>query len=280
MFPLEVIQAAAFGGSPTAEILSNKTLLRDFEILSRRFKGETLDDIGALFGLTRERARQIILSRSGSEFAKLKRAAANHAKSLKDAEIQELCAFIIDRPGVDWEEVQAKFPETALGRQDLPKEVSKLIRTFRRSSLAGELQWTDQEIFRAIQEAGTHYFPLGKANYDYLLERGAVKGPSSSLITVRYRSWSNACELAGIECFTPKTHYSKSWSDSELTNYVVSFILSDSDSTSMGKYDKWRLAQVDETPSSALIRITFDGWSDTLAVAFETLRASWRHLDS
>ena len=278
MFPVEVIEAAAFGGSPSSEIASNPTLLRDFEMLSRRFRGETLDMIGERFGLTRERARQIIAARTGNEFAKYKDVIAANEKNLKDTEVQKLCSFIKNRPGVDWEEVIEYFPGTPLTKKDLPEPIAKLVRSLRKSSLAGERQWSDQEVFEAIAEAGTHYFPLGKANYDYLLGKGAVKGPSSSSIMVRYKSWSNACELAGVECFTPKTHYSKLWSDAELTQFVVSFILSDSDSTSMGQYDKWRLSQVNETPSSALIRITFEGWSGTLAVAFETLRSTWRHI--
>lgn len=278
MFPIEVIEAAALGGSPSSEIASNPTLMRDFEILSRRFRGETLDTIGEKFGLTRERARQIISARSGSEFARYKLLISSNEKNLRDSEIQKICSFISDRPGIDWEEVLEHFPNTNLSKKDLPTQTAKIVRTLRKSALAGERQWTESEVLEAIADAGTYYFPLGKANYDYLLGKGAIKGPSSSSIMVRFRSWSNACDLAGVECFTPKTHYSKSWSDNELTQFVVAFILSDSESTSMGQYDQWRLSQVNETPSSALIRITFDGWSDTLAIAFETLRSTWRHL--
>jgi hypothetical protein len=278
MFPIEVIEAAAFGGSPSSEIASNPTLMRDFEILSRRFRGETLDTIGEQFGLTRERARQIITARSGSEFGRYKQLIAANEKKLRDNEIQRLCSYITNRPGIDWEEVLEHFPNTPLGKRDLPKQTAKVVRSLRKSSLAGERLWTESEVLQAIAEAGTYYFPLGKSNYDYLLSKGAIKGPSSSSIMVRFKSWSNACDLAGVECFTPKTHYSKSWSDSELTQFVVSFILSEAESTSMVQYDLWRLSQVDETPSSALIRITFDGWSDTLAIAFETLRSTWRHL--
>jgi hypothetical protein len=279
MFPIEVIEAAAYGGSPSAEIASNPTLLRDFEILSRRFRGETLDAIGEKFGLTRERARQIITARSGREFNKYKLLIAANEKSLKDNEVQRICSFISARPGVDWEEVLEHFPNTKLHKKDLPTKTAKIVRTLRKSALAGERLWTESEVLKAIAEAGTYYFPLGKTNYDFLLSKGAIKGPSSSSIMVRFRSWSNACELAGVECFTPKTHYSKSWSDNELIQFVVAFILSDSDSTSMGQYDLWRLSQVNETPSSALIRITFDGWSDTLSIAFETLRSTWRNLE-
>lgn len=278
MFPIEVIEAAAFGGSPSPDIASNPTLMRDFEILSRRFRGETLDTIGEIFGLTRERARQIIKTRGGSELDNYKQLIAANEKKVRDDEVQRLCSYIVNKPGIDWEEVLEDFPNTSLDKKDLPLQTAKLVRAVRKSSLQGERLWTDKEVFLAIAEAGSYYFPLGKSNYDFLLSKGAIKGPSSSSIMVRYRSWSNACDLAGVECFTPKTHYSKSWSDNELTQFVVSFILSDSESTSMGQYDQWRLSQVNETPSSALIRITFDGWSDTLAVAYETLRSTWRHL--
>jgi hypothetical protein len=275
MFPIEVIEAAAAGDSAPASVSNDPTLSRDFEILAKRFKGETLEDIGSNFGLTRERARQIIASRAGSEYKKYKLIIAAKEAERRAQEIQSICASIKEKPGVDWTEILEIHPNTKITRKDIPSSIAKLVREVRKSPLAGGRQWSDEEVFAAIVEAATHYFPLAKANYDYLLSMGAINGPSTASIMVRFNSWSNACHLAGVECFTPNTHYAKSWSDSELIQFVVSFILSESESSAMNHYEKWRSQQVNETPSSATIRVSFNGWSETLILAFESLRSTW-----
>lgn len=246
---------------------------RDALILRLRAEKQTLDQIGARVGVSRERIRQII------------RQISPHA----DATIDYLVAEKQNPPSLDYEaplaELIYEYGAVYLSElakllnieegevvQSVPKHFRKFIID---KSVPSDVtsEWSRERVAAVIRKAGTYYFPLKTTDYEYLLEIGEIEGPSVPFIYNRFGSWSAMCIEAGVESApSRRIEYVRSWSEEELLSFVQRFILSDGTTGSGNGYDGWREEQHDHVPSGVLIRKQFGKWSVARRMALEGLR--------
>ena len=264
----------ALSGVPPEETGLRGQEYRDYTALTLRVEGKTLDEIGAALGITRERARQIIERIAPGQNVAIKRRKLElDALRLEDLK-KRISTWLIEHPGATVDEVaeanRVKSPE-------VPSLLSKRAALYllRGNKTTAHLQnWTDSQISEAIRRAGTYHFPLSRAQYDSLVQTGEIIGPSAALIYKRFGSWTNACELAGVESNAAHDGYQVTWSRAELQAFLIRFLLQ-AETGSIQEYERWRTAQPDRVPSSQLVRNTWANWPNAVREALIECRRSW-----
>lgn len=248
--------------------------LRNYEVTFRRSTGETLEAIADDYGLTREAIRQVVKRTYLGEIKNVIQR-NKHARriSLED-HLEQVKTFILTHMGCTFEEILDQFPDfEATQIQKLGKPIAKFVLVADTRKPA-TVTWTDAKIIEALSQAGTYYFPLARSEYDYLIRVGEIEGPSSALIWKRFRTWTIACSTAGVESYSPKMAYSKTWSEDELLEIFTDFFLTRGIGCSIGDYEKWRSDSHPGAPSMQLLRNTFGGWSQLVELTLQSLRTS------
>lgn len=249
--------------------------LRNYRMLLMRLEGATLDEIGTEFNFTRERVRQILKKVSGGKDKELLKDIKSVRRQADLSKVDLVSKIILEHPGIRLAELAEKCGVPLEEVKPLvAKEVAKLVSDFKPAKEYAKL-WSDEQVIAALREAATHYFPLGKAEYDSLIELKEIDGPSSALIWMRFGSWSKACELAGVECHAVREHYQKTWSRAELLTYTSRFLMTRDISSSIGSYETWKAAETVKTPSGQLLRVEFGSWQNVIQAGLAVLRESW-----
>ena len=238
-----------------------------------RVQGNTLDKIGQVHSLTRERIRQIL-----AKFSPYLNSLTDLIHDEKDISRQEkLSESVIklfeDKGAIYKDELTSTLN---MSFEDsyrmLPKHYRKFIIDVTRESKITS-RWNREIALEVLKKAGTYYFPLKISDYDHLLEIGEIDGPSVAKIGILFDSWGEACRMAGVEPAPALRHeYSKTWSDIELISFVVRYLSDENTPGSFDGYRAWRELQLDHVPSEALLRNTFESWTNTKRQALEVIR--------
>ena len=249
--------------------------LRNYKMLLMRVAGATLDEIGTDFEFTRERVRQILKQVTGGKDKELLKDMKSVRQQADLSKVDAVSKVILEHPCITIAELAEKCNVPLDEVKPLvAKGVSKLVSDFKPAKEHAKT-WSNEQVMTALREASTHYFPLGKAEYDSLIELKEIEGPSSALIWMRFGSWSKACELAGVECHAVREHYQKTWSRAELLTYISRFLVSKDFSSSIGSYEIWKAAETVKTPSGQLLRVEFGSWQNVVQAGLLVLRKSW-----
>lgn len=251
---------------------------RDFSIIQLRVQGNTLDKIGQVHSLTRERIRQIL-----AKYSPHLNALTDLIHDEKDNNQQaELSASVMqlfhDKGAIYKDELTSTLN---MSFEDsyrvIPKNYRKFIIDATRESTVTS-RWSREIVLEVLKKAGTYYFPLKISDYDHLLEIGEIEGPSVAKIGILFDSWGEACRMAGVEPAPALRHeYSKTWSDVELVSFVVRYLNDENTPGSFDGYRAWREIQLDHVPSEALLRNTFESWSKIKRQALEVIRIEKGH---
>ena len=261
---------AVFKGEPfPAAKTSSERADRAKKMLEFRETGATLEEVGDRFGLTRERARQILKEMnapSPSELAARKRV----AKESRDNEVLvEVEEDLRVHPATTVEETALRLGiEPKVLRALLPVEIKFrfLSRTPKKTHTR---RWSRYEIIEAIQQAGTMEFPLSSNAYANLLEQRLVSGPSVPRIWQEFGSWSAACDEAGVESFAHgPSGFGRRWSDEEMLVMVRTYVDEEVVRPTAARYDQWARKHAD-APSLATIRNRLGLWSAVVRKALE-----------
>lgn len=251
---------------------------RDFSIIQLRIQGSTLDKIGQVHSLTRERIRQI-LTKFSPHLNALTDLIHDERDNTKQAELSEsVQQLFLDKGAIYKDELTSllnmSFDDSY---RILPKHFRKLIIDVTRESTVTS-KWSREIVLEVLKKAGTYYFPLKISDYDHLLEIGEIEGPSVAKIGILFDSWGEACRMAGVEPAPALRHeYSKTWSDVELVTFVVRYLNDENTPGSFDGYRAWREIQLDHVPSEALLRNTFESWSKIKRQALEVIRIEKGH---
>ena len=136
---------------------------------------------------------------------------------------------------------------------------------------AGYQKWSDQQIVEVLKEASTLEFPLTVKAYSKLLEEGFLKGPSATRISQRFRSWQNACDLAGVEAGARTRPRDQSrWTDDDLYAAVIIYLRLPESTGSARDYDTWASDQ-DDVPSMGTLRNRLGEWNQIRNTAIEIM---------
>ena len=149
---------------------------------------------------------------------------------------------------------------------DLLPFVSRSRRLRTRAQRPTRSKWSDDDILRCLLEASTMAYPLTAGAYDRLRDELLIRGPSAQLIALRFKSWTRACDLAGVECgVAPREHYSSTWSNRDLIAYVRDYV-STTYKPSFGGYQAWA-AVTEGAPSAQTLRNRLGPWAEVIRAA-------------
>lgn len=234
------------------------TASRDREILELRRSGLRLEEIGAQFGISRERVRQIVRNLGGVSTAEVRAARderAEREEGILAGRIRALAASGLARSHSQLAELLDLDEATV--RRIGGRELSAYLGAGKRP----RIRWTGEDIIRAIQQASTFEWPLSRGKYQHLVDVGEIEGPSAARIEQIF-GWSKACELAGVECPTvPNRTYQSVWTDDDLWHFVGEYIDHAGDAAPFRGYDAWRADYAPDAPSSGVIRGRLGTWS-------------------
>ncbi len=252
-------------------------LVQDLEILNRRASGETLESISRTYGITRERIRQRLLAMSAYGVTISPVEIRNVKKILtEDRHASLISSFILKYPGCTKLEIQESLN---LSNRELAKHLDARFRRFiapEKRNVANLM--SKEEILEAIKLASTFEYPLSGPGFDELLQTNLVSCVSRMRIMQIFGSWSNACELAGVESLAPvRSTYDHIWTESDLWEYLVDFILSPQTSNSTTNYDSWAREKPGDRPSTGTLRNYLGSWSEIVGLALLKIREDPYH---
>ncbi len=224
-----------------------------------RLAGATLEDIGRSFGITRERARQVVADLGGVT----REAVLDARRVARDAEESRLRgrAFAVVATGL----VRSHADVAALTGSDEEtirrvggKDLSAYLGVAKRKTV----KWSEEDIFAALRVAATYEWPLSRGGYQRLVTEGEIVGPSAARIEQLF-GWATACERAGVE--SPRREgrdYQSVWTDDDIWHYAREYIASAGPSAPFYGYDPWRADHAPGAPSSGVLRGRLGGWTD------------------
>lgn len=131
----------------------------------------------------------------------------------------------------------------------------------------------------ALQAASLMAKPLSHQAYTDLLKSGRVKGPSVARIVQLFGSWTEACNLVGVESGQPlRNNYERTWDKEQLLNFVERFLREPGFRGASHQFDDWRksLIGVEKVPSLGTVRNMVGGtWNDIRTTALRRMRKQW-----
>jgi hypothetical protein len=224
-----------------------------------REAGANLEEIGQMFGLSRERARQIINTMGGVDRTAVSQA-RRAAQDESDDELRErLFSIVATGLARSHRDLAALvgFDEQTIRRVG-GRELSAYLGATKRTAV----RWTEDDTIRAIQSAATYEWPLSRGGYQELVDKGEVTGPSVARIEQIY-GWASACRLAGVE--SPRREgrdYQSHWTDDDLWHYARMYIKHAGPAAPFHRYDEWRSEHALSAPSSGVLRGRLGKWND------------------
>jgi predicted DNA-binding protein YlxM (UPF0122 family) len=250
---------------------------RNNEMVARRRRGQTLEEIGEHFGLTRERARQIIKEIDPTlvarEVGKIKRKVRAEKVASGRNEIRK-------RIYGDWDsishltvsEISIKFKITEVAIKDaISKTRLAILEGNEVRDNANLQQFTDAQIKKALRDAASFGTPLTAKKYSTLLKARKIEGPSLPRLVQRFGGWVSACEFAKVQPGQALRSYSREWSNKKLFEILVEFLVDpNAESDSYAAFDKW-LRTKDGYPSAQTVRNNLGDWRVIKADALRRL---------
>jgi len=245
---------------------------REKEILAMRMQGKTLEEIGLVLDLSRERIRQIISKcGQGMVFPNV----AELRRQDKDEELRGIAIEI----SANWSSFR-KYDFAKLAREYnlsipiLRQIVTKVQHAYLSANEEHhvEKQWTVDDCIEVLRVAATYAFPLTVLKYRKLTESKTVSGPTLPVFYARFGSWLDACIAAGVETGVPMREYDSTWSNSDLIRFVRLFLWeSVEESWSIQNYERWRVDKGPEVPSSGSLRNRLGTWSEIRVLALDAV---------
>jgi hypothetical protein len=250
---------------------------RNAEMVDRRRKGQTLDEIGQHFGLTRERVRQIIKGIDPTlvarEVGKIKRKVRAEKVSLARNEIRRRIYGqwdLISHLTVTEIGIKLEISEAAI-KDALSKTRLAILEGNEVRDNANLQQFTDAQIKKALRDAAMFGTPLTAKKYAALLQSGKIHGPSVPRLVQRFGGWIAACEFAKVQPGQAPRSYSREWSNKKLFEILVEFLKDPiAESDSYAAFDKW-LRTKEGYPSAQTVRNNLGDWRVIKADALRRL---------
>ena len=232
---------------------------RDRTIVEMRRAGSSLDEIGRAFGITRERARQVIKRKGGVERSAV-RDARRAVQAARDDALRER-VFAVVATGLARSHRDVAIL-TGADEGDVRRVGGRELSAYVGTSQKGSSRWTEDDILKALRYAATYEWPLSRGGYQKLVDEGEIAGPSAARVEQIY-GWASACHIAGVE--SPRREgreYQSLWTDDDLWHYATKYIEHAGPAAPFHGYDAWRTEHAPGAPSSGVLRRRLGKWKD------------------
>lgn len=250
---------------------------RDSRIESMYHSGLTLEEIGKVYGITRERVRQILELRGVD-----RRTAQEVAYSARERFINEFGAdvdalFESTRsiPEVEKYFAAKNIPSVWIRDYLADRRHETVYRT------TSSKRWSEAELLKLLQKAANGRSSLSAKQYEAWrakeIERGG-DAPTHTAIGWRFESWRNALEKAGLSTSEPKREYKRKWTADEALEIVATYVrecVEAGQRPVFARYDKWAQQDKSARPCGAYVRyLTGMTWSQAIEQVYQRGLAS------
>ncbi len=228
-----------------------------------RAQGYSLREVGEAFGVTRERARQIIRDADGPNSAEA--ASARRERLGRDRE--ELRSRALDLASVDpGRTVEEAAELLGVTERTLRTALGDDARRYFLNRRRGNRVFSDAVILAHLREAARLVGePLTVRAYEDV--RSTFGGASAPLVLQRFGTWRRACVRAGVRHGqVVRRYYERRWSFDEMLQAVAAYLTQDGARGSFADYERWARVN-DGAPSGQTIRTQFGTWSRAKAEA-------------
>ncbi len=252
------------------------------DMAQRRLRGETLDDIGKAYNVTRERVRQI-LKQAGIDPGEIAAARAEGNRAVVAARVDDVLEAF--RRGDDAATIARvlDLPPGAVAEL-LATEVTRTDRAARRAARdrPAERRYSDEDLIEAVRTVCERYGRAPTSNEYNATASTSVAMPSLPTIHNRI-GWANAVRLAGFEPRrSVRRSYQRRWTEQTCLDALRRLAVETGHPPTVVEYEQ--LAELDPgLPSSATVRNRLGPWSKVTAEllrlptrdrALETVRKS------
>jgi hypothetical protein len=210
---------------------------------------------------------------------------AQPKKQRDDGRSTEILTYLLARPGSTLAELSRALDMPVEDATTASRPVDWLI--LNEDELVEPLHRSESETIAATRDraraallaASLMAKPLSHQAYTDLLKSGRVKGPSVARIVQLFGSWTEACNLVGVESGQPlRNNYERTWDKEQLLQFVERFLLEPAFRGASHQFDEWRqsLIGVEKIPSLGTVRNIVGGtWNDIRTTALRRIRQRW-----
>ena len=237
-------------------------------MVEQRIAGASNRAIGETVGMSAEAVRRSIM-RAG-------KLDSGHIRELRAERLKgSIRETVTSMPGSSLDEIAEKAGVSRIAvRRNLGRLGTKLV--WDQGTSPKVKNWSDERLLQALQAASARSTPLTVAAYDELVALEQIEGPTGQVFYLRFGSWKEACEAAGVQCGeSARDNYTRKWSEADLEEFVVDFLFSPDYGGSLVEFEKW-LKKQPEAPSVATIRNRLGHWDSMKKKAIEEIVASGR----
>ena len=243
-------------------------------IVEAYVSGKTLSEVGATFGITRERVRQVLLEQGVQQ--------RHRGRPRRDRLAQRYADEILRLKLDGWspENIASRFARD--GRVLGVKRIRSIIngaddRASRKISLIrsqnvseGGRRFSDAEMLSWLKQCAKELRRTpGTTTYDKWRGKQA-QIPAAVSLCLRFQTWRNACREAGLapnELIRPGMRRGRQFSDEKCMNAVLRVRNELGRDPTRDEYEKLRVRGAE--PSAHLVRTRFPGWVAAVAKAVQ-----------
>lgn len=248
---------------------------RSKAVLVLRSRGLTLQEVGDIFGISRERVRQIEdrADPMGTKVAELRN---DRLREFAYASVDLINEVARENPGMRVNDlaraVSERLPRDIWVTEDQVRIVLGPEALKRRHVDVWDgrdipKKYTDDEVLESLRTAfRVSEKPHLSINYYRKYEVGQDV-PSSAHVIQRFGTWNEACKRAGIPHGDTNLTYTRRWTPDVCVAAVARFINEVDGNPSAGKYDEWSRG-IEDVPSMATVRNRCGKWNEILKMAY------------
>lgn len=245
---------------------------RDTDILTRACDGVTYKAIGAEYGISAERVRQIAADAAETAVIDLIAVRAEKRAQLRAAAVEDACdtipAIAAKHPDATINEI-ARLAGPSVTAEDVTRvlDAADVLRRVTQAWPSLGNRFTAEQCLNALRAAAKKIDgPVTMVLYRKHARKGA---PSARTIMNRVgKSWRETCEAAGVVPGVTARSFEVRWSEDDLRNIAVQFFTEHGPAATSAQYEAWAAAN-ENMPSLATMRSRLGSWGNVRAAAAE-----------